>query len=157
MDDINARFKLEELLEAGWTLKDLLDLMKEIEVIANYVEEKEVSTEAKVRQVLKKLGVPTSVNGYQYLVKAVMYYIDDSTVIKNLSANLYVKIADDFKETPKRVDYAIRGAIEKAWQRGNYDLLKELFADAVSEKMGNPSVKCFISVVGEEVKKKRKI
>ena len=149
--------KLRDLMEAGWTMSDLVSLQMELEQVLSYSEEKGISVSDKVKEILTQLGVPACVSGYKFLVDAIIGYIDDQSVVKSMSKNLYTAIAEKYKATPYQVSQAIYYCIEAAFDNGNLDLLDEVFGNTVSEKTGRPGAKQFIVAIAEYVMRKRKM
>ena len=53
-----------------------------------------------------------------------------------ISLGLYPKVARDFATTSSRVERAIRHAVERTFERGNYDVINEVFGTKVSATKG---------------------
>ena len=68
-----------------------------------------------------RIGLPSSLMGYEYLVEAITKVVLDKKAINCIVKGLYVDIAKEFNTTGSRVERAIRHAIETAYYRGNVD------------------------------------
>lgn len=86
---------------------------------------------------LNNLGVPMHLKGYKYLIMAIEMCKENEDI--RMSKELYVNIAQRYKDTPQRVERAIRHAIEVAWSRGNIDLANEIFGNSISVYKGKPT------------------
>lgn len=87
-----------------------------------------------VAEELKRLGMPTRLNGFRYAKLAIMMTIDDPEVVCSVTKLLYPDIAkyyakkdNDPKITPSRVERALRNAIEVSWNYGDADLFDVIF------------------------------
>ena len=62
---------------------------------------------------------------------------------------LYPDIARKYKTTGSRVERAIRHAIEVAWNRGNIDLINEIFGYTISASKAKPTNSEFIAMISD--------
>ena len=76
-----------------------------------------------ISDIMRQIGVPAHIKGYQYLRKAIMLCVEDSEMMGSVTKILYPTVAKEFKTTSSRVERAIRHAIEVAWDRGDVDVL----------------------------------
>lgn len=96
-------------------------------------------SEMMLRDMLLELGTPDHLIGYEYLVKAILMAAEDRKWIDNITFGLYPQLAFIFNSTPSRIERAIRNAIEKTWDRGDYDTLNRYFGNTVSPDKGKPT------------------
>lgn len=157
MKNDSLRTKLKDLKEMGWTLDDLISLQEELEQLMIRVEDRGTSIEAKTKEVLVQIGVPTTVNGYKFLTDSIVMYIENENMIRNISQNLYTKLSEKYKSSPAKVSGAIYHSIDIAFENGNIDTLNNLFGKSIRRKTGKPTPKQFIVTVAEYVKGKRKV
>lgn len=83
--------------------------------------------EVVVTDMIHQLGVPAHIKGYHYLRTAILYSIEDKTLLDSVTKLLYPTVANIYDTTSSRVERAIRHAIEIAWDRGNVDTLNSFF------------------------------
>lgn len=90
--------------------------------------------ERMVKKLLKEMAVPMNIKGYQYLSKAIVVLSKEKGM--KISLELYPKVAREFATTSSRVERAIRHAVERTFERGNYDVINEVFGSKVSATKG---------------------
>ena len=117
-----------------------------------FLGERERSLEALVTSVLHDIGVPAHIKGYQYLREALILAVTDEDDINAIQKNRYNEVAQMFDTMPKRVEQAIRHAIEVAWDRGDLDTLQGFFGYTVSNTKGKPTNSEFIAIVADRVR-----
>ena len=112
----------------------------------------EENLEALVTNVIHEVGVPAHIKGYQYLREAIMMVIGDIDVINQITKQLYPDIARKYKTTPSRVERAIRHAIEVSWNRGDWDLMEEIFGHSVDIDKAKPTNSEFIVTIADKLR-----
>lgn len=110
------------------------------------------STEVEVAELLHNMGVPAHVKGYQYLRDAILFILEDVSLLGAITKELYPRIAEKYDTTPSRVERAIRHAIELAWGRGNVDLMTEFFGYTINMQKGKPTNSEFIAMVSDRIR-----
>ena len=105
-----------------------------------------------VTNVLHELGVPSHIKGYAYIRAGIIEVFLNPTVIGGITKELYPKIADDFNTTVSRVERAIRHAIEVSWNRGNWDLMQDIFGYSVDIEKAKPTNSEFIVTVADKLR-----
>lgn len=105
-----------------------------------------------ITNVLHELGVPSHIKGYSYIREGIMEVFLDPSVIGGITKELYPKIADEFNTTVSRVERAIRHAIEVSWNRGNWDLMQEIFGYSVDIDKAKPTNSEFIVTVADKLR-----
>lgn len=103
--------------------------------------------QVKIVQLFEAIGIPPKLNGYHYLVDAVLLVLGDFSVINSITKIIYPTIAMKNKTTASRVERSIRNAIEVAWTRGKVENITELFKDHFNQDKGRPSNSEFIAIV----------
>lgn len=81
-----------------------------------------------------------------------MMVVNDIDIINQITKQLYPDIAKKFKTTPSRVERAIRHAIEVSWNRGNWDLMEEIFGNSVDIDRAKPTNSEFIVTVADKLR-----
>jgi len=134
-------------------LPDLLK--KEIESEIDNVEIKEIKNielDSIVTNILRNMGVPAHIKGYQYLREAIIMVVNDIDIINNITRNLYTEIAKKFHATPMSIERAIRNAIEISWGRGNIETVEEIFGYTVSGAKVKPTNSEFIAMIADKLR-----
>ncbi len=136
---------------------DLTDLEnKIIESINNY-ETKSIdlysnNLTASITKILHELGVPSHIKGYQYIREGIALLYQRPEIIGGITKELYPEIAKKFNTTVSRVERAIRHAIEVSWNRGNWDLMEEIFGHSVDIDKAKPTNSEFIVTVADKLR-----
>ncbi len=105
-----------------------------------------------ITKILHELGVPSHIKGYQYIREGISIIYDNPEVIGGITKELYPDIASKFETTVSRVERAIRHAIEVSWNRGNWDLMEEIFGHSVDIDKAKPTNSEFIVTVADKLR-----
>ena len=105
-----------------------------------------------VTDIIHQLGVPAHIKGYHYLRTAILYSIEDKTLLESVTKLLYPTVAGIYETTSSRVERAIRHAIEIAWDRGNVDTLNSFFGYTVDTGKGKPTNSEFIALITDKLR-----
>lgn len=108
--------------------------------------------EISVTKILHELGVPSHIKGYQYIREGILLIYDSPQFIGGITKELYPNIAKTFSTTVSRVERAIRHAIEVSWNRGNWDLMEEIFGHSVDIDKAKPTNSEFIVTVADKLR-----
>lgn len=108
--------------------------------------------ETNITMYIQKVGVPAHIKGYQYIRDAISMVIDDMDTINSITKYLYPTVAKHYNTTASRVERAIRHAIEVAWDRGNPDVLNELFGYTILGSKGKPTNSEFIALIADKIR-----
>ena len=108
--------------------------------------------EALVTNVIHEVGVPAHIKGYQYIREGIMIIYKNPDVIGGITKELYPEIASKFDTTTSRVERAIRHAIEVSWNRGNWDLMDDIFGHSVDIDKAKPTNSEFIVTVADKLR-----
>ena len=137
----NAMDVIREVSDYGvkyYLLKpfDFSDLEKRILQLDNKKESKNIdlhqnNIRMSITKTLHDLGIPSHIKGYQYIRDGVEIIFERPDVIGGITKELYPELANKFETTVSRVERAIRHAIEVSWNRGDWDLMEELFGHSV--------------------------
>jgi len=115
------------------------------------------SVQSKITQIMRDVGVPAHIKGYQYMRDAIMMAVQDREIISAVTKRLYPELAKTHKTTPSRVERAIRHAIEVAWNRGKVDTINDLFGYTINTRKGKPTNSEFIAMVADTLRLSEKI
>ncbi len=105
-----------------------------------------------ITKILHELGVPSHIKGYQYIREGISILYEKPEVIGGITKELYPDIANKFDTTVSRVERAIRHAIEVSWNRGDWDLMEEIFGHSVDIDKAKPTNSEFIVTVADKLR-----
>lgn len=100
--------------------------------------------ESMAQDLLTKLGVPSHLKGYRFLVTGLQMMVEDPSTADLVTKRLYPDIATAHNTTASRVERGIRHAIETVWDNGNTDDLEAYFGRSVSYYKGRPTNSAFL-------------
>jgi len=138
---------------------DMSDLEQRIMDAANYEPDTNSkmnlyhnNLEISVTKLLHGLGVPSHIKGYQYIREGVILMYEKPDIVGAITKELYPEIANRFDTTVSRVERAIRHAIEVSWNRGDIDLMEEIFGHSVDYDRAKPTNSEFIVTVSDKLR-----
>lgn len=105
-----------------------------------------------ITKILHELGIPSHIKGYQYIREGISILYERPEVIGGITKELYPDIAKKFNTTVSRVERAIRHAIEVSWNRGDWDLMEEIFGHSVDIDKAKPTNSEFIVTVADKLR-----
>lgn len=116
----------------------------------------EIALECAVTEIIHQVGIPAHIKGYHYLRTAIMLAVNNDEMINCITKLLYPTIAKQYQTTSSRVERAIRHAIEIAWDRGDVDVLTNIFSYTVHTSRGKPTNSEFIALIADYLRLKFK-
>lgn len=105
-----------------------------------------------VTHMIHEIGVPAHIKGYLYLRTAIIMAVENMDVLNAVTKQLYPDIAREYGTTDTRVERAIRHAIEVAWERGNIDVINDLFGYTIQAEKGKPTNSEFIALMSDRIR-----
>lgn len=105
-----------------------------------------------ISDIMRQIGVPAHIKGYQYLRSAIKLCVNDSEMLGSVTKILYPTVAKQYGTTSSRVERAIRHAIEVAWDRGDVDVLSSYFGYTIQSQRGKPTNSEFIAMIADKLK-----
>ena len=105
-----------------------------------------------ISKMLHELGMPSHIKGYQYIREAISMVYDNPEIVGGITKELYPTLAGKFDTTVSRVERAIRHAIEVSWNRGDWDLMEEIFGHSVDIDKAKPTNSEFIVTVADKLR-----
>lgn len=112
----------------------------------------EQNIENDVTEIIREIGIPAHIKGYQYIREGIMMSIKDVNMLNYITKLLYPSIAKKYKTTSSSVERAIRHAIEVAWGRGKIDVIENMFGYTVSAGKGKPTNSEFIALIADKLR-----
>ncbi|HIU35002.1 MAG TPA: sporulation transcription factor Spo0A [Candidatus Fimenecus excrementigallinarum] len=168
----NPRFENEVMLAGAdyYFLKpfDVRVLAQRVAMLLNWQETSRVpdaaagqitdsQLEVLISDIMRQIGVPAHIKGYQYLREAIMLSVRDAEMMNSVTKVLYPTVAKRFSTTSSRVERAIRHAIEVAWDRGDVDVLSSYFGYTIQNARGKPTNSEFIAMISDKMRLQLKI
>ena len=105
-----------------------------------------------ITKTLHELGVPSHIKGYQYIREGISIVYKRPEIVGGITKELYPEIAKKFNTTVSRVERAIRHAIEVSWNRGNWQLMEDIFGHSVDIDKAKPTNSEFIVTVADKLR-----
>ena len=105
-----------------------------------------------ISRMLHDLGMPSHIKGYQYIREAISMVYDNPEIVGGITKELYPELAAKFDTTVSRVERAIRHAIEVSWNRGDWDLMEDIFGHSVDIDKAKPTNSEFIVTVADKLR-----
>ena len=84
------------------------------------------SVEAKIGSILLQLRMPAHLSGYRFLRTAVLEVMEQPTLLRHVTKELYPVVAEHYGTTAGCVEKSIRHAITTAWNRGGPEAFSRL-------------------------------
>lgn len=106
----------------------------------------------KIIEVLKDVGVPASIKGYEYLKVAINAVLNDRTYIDQMTKRLYPDVAAMCDTTASRVERNIRHATEVAFDNMDPERIAEYFGWCYSPRKGKATNSEFIAILAERIR-----
>ena len=132
-------------MEKGAMNEDILSEKNEEHYMDN-------SLENDVTEIIRELGIPAHIKGYQYIREGIIMAINDMNMLNYITKLLYPTIAKKYKTTSSSVERAIRHAIEVAWSRGKIEVIEDMFGYTVSAGKGKPTNSEFIALIADKLR-----
>lgn len=105
-----------------------------------------------ITKILHELGILSHIKGYQYIREGVSIIFERPETIGGITKELYPELASKFDTTVSRVERAIRHAIEVSWNRGDWELMEEIFGHSVDIDKAKPTNSEFIVTVADKLR-----
>jgi len=110
------------------------------------------SLQISITKTLHELGVPSHIKGYQYIREGISIVYKRPEIIGGITKELYPEIAEKYNSTVSRVERAIRHAIEVSWNRGNWELMEDIFGHSVDIDKAKPTNSEFIVTIADKLR-----
>lgn len=127
-------------------------IVKVMESVSDGLQVKDTDLEKAITSLLHSLGIPSHIKGYQYIREGIGLMYNDPSLIGAITKEMYPNIAERYETTSSRVERAIRHAIEVSWNRGDYDLMEEIFGHSVDYDRAKPTNSEFIATLADKLR-----
>lgn len=147
-----STYGVEYFLLKPFNMKDLEDRINKVFETPIISIRTYSNLKVRLTKLLHELGVPSHIKGYEYIREGIIKLYEDPSIIGGITKELYPDIADKFNTSVSRVERAIRHAIEVSWNRGNLDLMEEIFGHSVDIDRAKPTNSEFIVTLADKLK-----
>ena len=135
----------------------IIEIAKKENLKAVELNDKERELHVAISKILHQLGMPSPINGHDYIRESVFLFYKNSDSYGGITKEIYPEVALRFSTTASRVERAIRHAIEVSWNRGDYDLMEELFGNSVAFDKAKPTNSEFIASIADRLRYDKKL
>jgi len=151
--------KVSELGANYYILKpfDMMDLEDKILDTTSELDKRSINLfsnnlQKSISKLIHELGMPSPIKGYQYIREAITMVYDNPEIVGGITKELYPELAIKFDTTVSRVERAIRHAIEVSWNRGDWDLMEDVFGHSVDIDKAKPTNSEFIVTLADKLR-----
>ena len=149
--ELGANYYILKPIDVNTLTEKITELTKDNKVNLGFnIDDKNL--QVNVTHILHELGVPSHIKGYHYLREGIKLLYNNPELIGGITKELYPSIAKKFSSTDTRVERSIRHAIEVSWNRGNWDLMQELFGYSVDIDKAKPTNSEFIVTIADKLR-----
>ncbi len=131
----------------------ILDLSKSYDIETNASGDALV----KVSEILHNLGIPSHIRGYQYIRDGILMIYNNDKYVNFITKEIYPELALKYDTTPSRVERAIRHAIEISWERGDMELMEDLFGHSVAFERSKPTNAEYLNTIADRMRLNNKL
>lgn len=107
---------------------------------------------AGAKKALLDMGMPSYLNGYNYLLEAIVETVLSEKGYIPITKELYPMIARHFDTSVGKVERTIRSAVQRIWQRVNSQKLSQYFPSASHHMAVHPTNSEFIASVADKIR-----
>lgn len=150
VSELNVSYYMLKPFSANDLEKRILEIYNGEEFAPAKKEDK--SLQLDISKLLHALGIPSHIKGYQYIRESIFLMYHNPEMIGGITKELYPEIAQKFDTTSSRVERAIRHAIEVSWNRGDYDLMEDIFGHSVDYDRAKPTNSEFIATLADKLR-----
>ena len=138
---------------------NFLNLEKRLLSIRDYANKnnKMFSQEIVISDLLHKLGIPSHIRGYQYIKYGIIIVYQGGNRLAYITKDVYPEIAKKYDTAPTRVERAIRHAIEISWNRGDLNMMEEIFGNSLNVNRDKPTNAEYLTTIADRLKLKQNI
>jgi len=104
-----------------------------------------------VTSVLREIGVPAHLKGYNYLRDCIVDLLKTNEQV-HLVKQLYPDIAKKYKANFAQVERSIRHAIEVTWKKGDNEKLNAMFGFVIDQYKSRPTNSAFIKTLVDNIR-----
>ena len=152
MADFGVNYFILKPFELSDLEKRIIECMKVKEVSKNNIDFYNSNLQVSITKILHSVGIPSHIKGYQYIREGIGIIFERPETIGGITKELYPELANKFDTTVSRVERAIRHAIEVSWNRGDWDLMEDIFGHSVDIDKAKPTNSEFIVTIADKLR-----
>ena len=152
VSELGASYYLLKPFELSVLEEKILYVSNNMEVKGESLDLYNNNLQISITRTLHELGVPSHIKGYQYIREGIALVYKKPEMIGGITKELYPEIAEKYDSTVSRVERAIRHAIEVSWNRGNWDLMEDIFGHSVDIDKAKPTNSEFIVTIADKLR-----
>lgn len=150
MSNMNAFERTIDALQKQGMNSD--EILEELKILFRHLtkditvsnEDDKIVLENRIKKLLFNIGMPSHLSGYDYIIKAVMMYMENPS--QKLTQDIYPAIATEFNTTEGGVKWAIGYAIKTCWKKCDFEVLHSMFGETVNSEKKVPTRVKFIAM-----------
>ena len=150
--DLGASYFMLKPFELSNLEEKINNLSKTINSKGESIDLHHNNLQISITKTLHELGVPSHIKGYQYIRDGITLVYQKPDIVGGITKELYPEIAKKYDSTVSRVERAIRHAIEVSWNRGNWDLMEDIFGHSVDIDKAKPTNSEFIVTIADKLR-----
>lgn len=150
--DFGVNYFILKPFELSDLEKRIIESMKVKEVNKKNIDFYNSNLQVSITKILHELGIPSHIKGYQYIREGIGIIFERPETIGGITKELYPELASKFDTTVSRVERAIRHAIEVSWNRGDWDLMEDIFGHSVDIDKAKPTNSEFIVTIADKLR-----
>ena len=149
-------FDKDDKIEIINNCSDIKKSLKLLEELISNINESitihEKKPEKKLTDLLHKLGMPSNIKGYYYVRSAILMVYENPDLIGSITKRLYPDLSVKFNTSTERIERAIRHAIQVSYDRGDINLMEEIFGNTISIDKDKPTNSEFIVTIADKLR-----
>ena len=150
--DFGVNYFILKPFELSDLEKRIIESMKVKEVNKKNIDFYNSNLQVSITKILHELGIPSHIKGYQYIREGIGIIFERPETIGGITKELYPELASKFDTTVSRVERAIRHAIEVSWNRGDWDLMEDIFGHCDDIDKAKPTNSEFIVTIADKLR-----
>ena len=111
-------------------------------------------TDKEVSEILRKIGIPCNLKGFDMIKSAILLIISDKSKYSAVTKDIYPTLAKQFDTNTSLIERSIRTSIIRAFDYTNPKVIDEIFGNCYDSEKGNPTNSEFLFTVAEYLKYK---
>lgn len=146
-----SKLNVDYYMMKPFSLESLELRLKDI-LLTKKTNDRNIEMERNISKILHSLGVPSHIKGYVYIRDSIKLMYESTELVGGITKEIYPEIAKKYNSTISRVERAIRHAIEISWNRGDYEVMEEIFGHSVDFDRAKPTNSEFIATIADHLR-----
>ena len=146
-----TKYNVDYYMMKPFSLESIETRLKDI-LVSKKINNRNMEIDRRISKVLHNLGIPSHIKGYIYIRESIKIMYDSTELVGGITKEIYPEIAKKYDSTISRVERAIRHAIEISWNRGDYEMMEEIFGNSVDFDRSKPTNSEFIATIADHLR-----